>query len=213
MDREGILKFNPVWLIYLAIVLCGGMALMLTRLELPDPSTSTMEGETMVLHYAWWTTLVFVVPALAGCLIAGALWLRGGVVPRVIAVFVACLVIFGLVEVIAMRFVQRAELTDDEFRMRLGSWHRPVDHSLKFADVFAANIVPDYDTPSEFSRHFVLECDLKPLRSYQTVRLPINDFVKSALRQILERLRDHDVIMGDPIGGFAVPKELKRWAP
>src|SRR5438067_859673 len=88
VNKLGTLKINPTWLIYLVIILAGGMMLILPRLELPDPTTSAMEGEKLVFRDAWWASLAFVLPSLAGFLIAMAFWLRGGFVPRAIAVFV-----------------------------------------------------------------------------------------------------------------------------
>ena len=51
-------RIKPVWLIYLAIALAGGMKFIMRSVELPDASTATVEGQTTVFRPVWWSTIL-----------------------------------------------------------------------------------------------------------------------------------------------------------
>jgi hypothetical protein len=212
MNDQSATKFNPTYLVYVALALAVAVLIILRTVELPSPTGISVQGQSTIIQPLWWSKLVLLVPTLGGVLIAVALWMRGGAIPRTISLIVMAVLAIGSAEVIAMQFVHRAELTPDEFRMRLGTWHDPVDYTLKFDDVIAADFVPDDDPPSPITQNYALECEMKPLDSGRTIRLPINDYLKPALRQILDRLKARNAILGDPDVGFEIPKELRRWA-
>jgi len=212
MSEQPSRSLNPAWLVRLAVVLAFALLLFIKSGGLPNPAYATMEGQTTVFRPAWWSTLLILLPtSLIGLVVAG-LWILRRTVPRIIAVCVTAATLFFLAMTVPLAFFHRAELTPDRFWMRLGGWHDPREYTIRFDDVESAEIVPDDGAASPISQNYLLECALKPEKGREVVQLPINDMGKLALRGILERLRARNVVLGDPLGGPVVPKELARWA-
>jgi hypothetical protein len=212
MPEKPPLSFNPVWLIRLGIVVALGFGLFLKFGGLPNPAYAQIEGRMTVFRPAWWTPLIFVLPAFVIGLIVTGLWMVRGTIARVIAVCVAAANLFFLALTVPLAYVHRAELTHDRFWMRIGGWLDPREYIIPFDDVASAEIVPDDEAKSPIAQNYLLECVMKPEKGGGVVDVPINDMGKLALRGILERLRARNVELGDPFDGQVVPDELARWA-
>jgi len=212
MPEKPSRSFNPAWLVRLAVVLAFALVLFVKSGGLPNPAYATVVGQTTIFRPAWWTTLIFLLPTSLICLIVAGLWMRRGIVPRIIAVCVTVATLFFLGMTVPLAFFHRAELTPDRFWMRIGGWQDPKEYMIRFDEVESAEIVADDKAASPIGQNYLLECLLKPEKGGGVVLLPINDMGKLALRGVLERLTARNVVLGDPPGEPVVPKELARWA-
>jgi hypothetical protein len=185
--------------------------LIMSQLGRMDLVRQSVHGTTIIYSSPWWSSLMWLSLAIPMCLVAVAFWMQRSWLYRVVSVVVTVMAIVLIATVVPTTFIHRAVLSPDGFEMRIGSWMAPQTYSVRFDQVFSADIQVDPDSSSGSSRSYVLACDLRPLRDRKQVLLPINDFVKYALRSILGELKSRGVILGDPGDGLNVPEELGPW--
>ena len=98
-------------------------------------------------------------------------------------------------------------VTPDCIYHRVGPWYAPEETRIDFESLAYVEVVGS-GTRKDGTKSYDLQCFRKQPES--PVRLPIYDLMTKALPEILQRVADHDIIIGTNADGWQLPPELRQ---